>query len=105
MIPGATFPDPGKLSYRMAKQRLFRRVPHRKRQIRKMGNRPPEKNLTRIFEPGFSGKGEGRGMGLHIARETMRQAGGDLTVESSDAFTAFRGTLPKSIKPVEEEAP
>ncbi|MCR4887464.1 MAG: Spo0B domain-containing protein [Clostridiales bacterium] len=74
-------------------------------EIKNNGPAIPEKNLTRIFEPGFSGKGEGRGMGLHIARETMRQAGGDLTVESSDAFTAFRGTLPKSIKPVEEEAP
>ena len=57
------------------------------------------------FDAGFSGKGEGRGMGLHIARETMRQAGGDLTVESSDAFTAFRGVLPKSVKTAEEETP
>ena len=61
----------------------------------------PEKNLSSIFEPGFSGKGEGRGMGLYIARETMRGAGGDLTVESSDAFTRFSGFLPKALKPAE----
>ena len=71
-------------------------------EVKNNGPAIPEKNLSKIFEPGFSGKGEGRGMGLHIARETLRQAGGDLTVESSDAFTAFRGTLPKSIKPAEE---
>ena len=64
----------------------------------------PEKNLSSIFEPGFSGKGEGRGMGLHIARETMRGAGGDLTVESSDAFTQFSGFLPKSVKTAEDQA-
>ncbi len=73
-------------------------------EVKNNGPAIPEKNLSNIFEPGFSGKGEGRGMGLHIARETMRQAGGDLTVESCDAFTAFRGTLPKSIKPVDEES-
>ncbi|MBR4360462.1 MAG: Spo0B domain-containing protein [Clostridia bacterium] len=71
--------------------------------VRNNGPAIPEKNLASIFEPGFSGKGEGRGMGLHIARETMRGAGGDLTVESSDAFTAFCGFLPKVIKPTEEE--
>ena len=62
----------------------------------------PEKNLASIFEPGFSGKGEGRGMGLHIARETMRSAGGDLTVESGEALTRFSGFLPKSRKTTEE---
>ena len=62
---------------------------------------PPEKQSA-IFEAGVSGKGEGRGMGLFIARETMRQAGGDLTVESNDDFTAFRGTVPRAMKIMEE---
>ena len=70
--------------------------------VKNNGPAIPEKNLTSIFEPGFSGKGEGRGMGLHIARETMRQAGGDLAVESSDAFTAFRGFVPRNPKKTEE---
>ena len=43
-------------------------------------------------------------MGLHIARETMRGAGGDLTVESSESFTAFRGFIPKPLISKEEEA-
>lgn len=51
----------------------------------------------RIFEAGFSGKGEGRGMGLHIARKTMRQWGGELQVESSQEKTAFYGRVPKHI--------
>ncbi len=72
-------------------------------EVKNNGPAIPEKNLARIFEPGFSGKGEGRGMGLHIARETMRQSGGDLTVDSTEAFTAFRGVLPKTIKAAEEE--
>ena len=49
-------------------------------EVKNNGPAIPEKHLISIFEPGFSGKGEGRGMGLHIARETMRLAGGDLTV-------------------------
>ena len=52
--------------------------------------------LAAIFEPGFSGKGDGRGMGLFIARETMRAAGGDLTVESDAKATAFSGFVPRS---------
>ena len=66
-------------------------------EVKNNGPAIPEKNLASIFEPGFSSKGESRGMGLHIARETLRSAGGDLTVESSDAFTAFRGFLPKAL--------
>ena len=73
-------------------------------EVRNNGPMIPEKIQATIFEPGFSGKGEGRGMGLHIARETMRAAGGDLTVESSQRFTAFRGALPKPLLTKEEEA-
>ena len=73
-------------------------------EVKNNGPAIPEKHLNSIFEPGFSGKGEGRGMGLHIARETMRGAGGDLTVESDESFTAFRGFLPKPLIAKEEEA-
>ena len=72
-------------------------------EVRNNGPAIPEKNLASIFEAGFSGKGEGRGMGLYIARETMRGAEGDLTVESNDAFTAFRGFLPKQLPAMEGE--
>ena len=72
-------------------------------EVKNNGPAIPEKNLASIFEAGFSGKGEGRGMGLYIARETMRGAEGDLTVESNDAFTAFRGFLPKQLPAMEGE--
>ncbi len=73
-------------------------------EVKNNGPAIPEKNLASIFDAGFSGKGEGRGMGLYIARETMRSADGDLTVESSGDFTAFRGFLPKPLKPREDDA-
>ena len=56
----------------------------------------PADKQSAIFEAGFSGKGEGRGMGLYIARETLRAAGGDLTVQSDDAATAFSGFVPRN---------
>ena len=73
-------------------------------EVKNNGPAIPEKLMNSIFEPGFSGKGEGRGMGLHIARETMRNAAGDLTVESNEVYTAFRGFLPKPLITKEEEA-
>lgn len=58
----------------------------------------PAPDQGAIFEAGVSGKGEGRGMGLFISRNTMREAGGDLTVQSDAAETVFLGTLPKTKK-------
>ena len=73
-------------------------------EVKNNGPAIPEKLLNSIFEPGFSGKGKGRGMGLHIARETMRGTAGDLTVESCEEYTAFRGFIPKPLITKEEEA-
>ena len=73
-------------------------------EVKNNGPAIPEKLTHSIFEPGFSGKGEGRGMGLHIARETMRSVAGDLTVESNEEFTAFRGFLPKPLITREAES-
>ena len=70
--------------------------------IKNNGPAIPEKNLASIFEAGFSGKGEGRGMGLFIARETLRNVGGDLTVESDAESTAFTGVVPRGRKAAEE---
>lgn len=52
----------------------------------------------KIFEAGFSGKGEGRGMGLHICRKTLRQYEGDLSVSSNETETVFSGYVPKQNK-------
>ncbi len=34
-------------------------------------------------------------MGLYIVRTIMREHGGDVTLETGDAGTAFTGTLPR----------
>lgn len=56
----------------------------------------PAEAAERIFEAGFSGKGEGRGMGLHISRETLRSHGGDLSVASDEEKTVFSGFVKKT---------
>ena len=66
-------------------------------EVKNNGPAIPEKHLHSIFDAGFSGKGQSRGMGLYIARETMRSSGGDLTVESCEEYTAFSGYVPKTL--------
>ena len=51
----------------------------------------------RIFQRGFSTKGEGRGMGLAIVRGIMESGGGKLTLTSDEKETRFEGMLPKPI--------
>lgn len=55
---------------------------------------PPEV-LSRIFEAGFSTKGENRGMGLSIVSDIAATAGGGLYVDTKPGATAFRIELPK----------
>ena len=45
-----------------------------------------EKNLERIFENGFSTKGEGRGTGLYQVKEMVERYGGEITVESQEGI-------------------
>lgn len=59
----------------------------------------PRETAEKIFEAGFSGKGEGRGMGLHICRKTLHNYGGGLTVHSDEQKTVFTGFVPKQNKP------
>ncbi|MCD8141200.1 MAG: ATP-binding protein [Planctomycetaceae bacterium] len=47
-----------------------------------------------IFMRGFSTKGEGRGTGLHLVRQEVRNLGGDITVESVPGSTEFTVTIP-----------
>ena len=61
------------------------------------GPQIPADMAEKIFEAGFSGKGEGRGMGLCICRKTLRQQNGDLSVLSSAEKTVFSGYVPKKI--------
>ena len=55
---------------------------------------PPEMR-EKIFEAGVSTKGEGRGMGLSIVRQTLEAYGGTIDCMSDASETAFCVTVPK----------
>jgi sensor histidine kinase regulating citrate/malate metabolism len=55
---------------------------------------PPDMR-ERIFEAGVSTKGEGRGMGLNIVRQTLAAYDGEIACESTAEETSFRVTVPK----------
>ena len=57
---------------------------------------PPELRES-IFQMGFTTKSSGRGMGLHIVSELLREYGGEIQLHSDSAETAFSGTVPKNI--------
>lgn len=50
----------------------------------------------RIFIPGFTTKGDGHGMGLHIVRRTLQERDGDIMVTSDEKSTVFSGFVPKA---------
>lgn len=68
--------------------------------LRLQNNGPliPEAMRTAIFERGISEKGEGRGLGLSIARETLAPYNATLTLEA-EPQTAFIICIPKQHKP------
>ncbi|MEZ4298482.1 MAG: ATP-binding protein [Polyangiaceae bacterium] len=52
----------------------------------------------RVFEPGFSTKGKGRGKGLHVVRQMALEAGGHVEIGASENRGAsFRMVLPASL--------
>ena len=55
---------------------------------------PPDMEET-IFEAGVSTKGEGRGMGLSIVRQTLAEYGGTIFLATGEQDTAFTVTVPK----------
>ena len=57
-----------------------------------------------IFEMGFTTKGGGHGMGLHIVRELMREYAGSIRLECKGGETRFIGSLPKTKSLETEEA-
>ncbi len=59
------------------------------------GDRIPETIREHIFIPGFTTKGDGHGMGLHIVRKTLQDRGGEIAVQSDDNTTVFSGHVPK----------
>ncbi|MBE5811278.1 MAG: GHKL domain-containing protein [Clostridiales bacterium] len=63
--------------------------------VENTGEKIPETIREHIFIPGFTTKGDGHGMGLHIVRRTLHERGGDIQVESDDKHTVFSGYVPK----------
>ena len=63
--------------------------------VENTGRPIPEDILEHIFIPGFTTKGDGHGMGLHIVRRTLKERGGDIQVESNQEKTVFSGYVPK----------
>jgi len=63
--------------------------------VRNNGPAISEKARARIFEPGFTTKATGQGMGLYIVSQTITEMGGQITVESRDGDTVFSGFVPR----------
>lgn len=63
--------------------------------VENTGEMIPESIRDRLFIPGFTTKGDGHGMGLHIVRRTLHDRGGDIEVHSDEKTTVFSGFVPK----------
>ncbi|MBQ4186979.1 MAG: Spo0B domain-containing protein [Firmicutes bacterium] len=56
-----------------------------------------EKDKEKVFEDGFTGKtSEGHGFGLGIVRNLVRQAGGEIEMDSLQGKTTFTVHIPKT---------
>ncbi|MHC4777102.1 MAG: PAS domain S-box protein [Planctomycetota bacterium] len=74
---------------------VFRDGPEAVVRIRDTGVGIPEEIQERIFEPFFSSKPQGVGLGLSLSLDIIRGCGGDLSVESEDGKGAtFEVRLP-----------
>ncbi|SKC50022.1 sensor histidine kinase [Maledivibacter halophilus] len=63
--------------------------------IKNNGKKIPENLINKIFEPGFTTKGEkGQGMGLAISKEIIEKYGGDITVSTNQTDTTFEIIIP-----------
>ena len=69
--------------------------------VENTGEMIPEEIRDSIFIPGFTTKGEGHGMGLHIVRRTLQERGGDIAVTSDENTTVFSGHVPKNAVAIE----
>jgi signal transduction histidine kinase len=67
-------------------------------EVRDTGNGIPTARLAQIFEPLYTTKSKGTGLGLDIAQEVVRAHGGQLTVQSTEGQgTTFVITLPRDV--------
>jgi signal transduction histidine kinase len=67
--------------------------------VRDTGNGIPAAQLPNIFEPLYTTKPEGTGLGLYIVREIITAHAGQITVQSVEGQgTAFIITLPRAVE-------
>lgn len=59
----------------------------------------PIKNIQRMFEPFYTTKESGLGIGLFQARHIVKKLGGDMTVANTERGVEFTVSLPKGIAP------
>ena len=62
--------------------------------VSNLGDPIPTELLKRIFDPGFSLKRKGNGIGLHDAREIVEQIGGSIAAENGEQMVTLTLKLP-----------
>jgi PAS domain S-box-containing protein len=90
-----------------AKQKLpLKQGRYVKISITDQGSGIPEEHLSKVFDPYFTTKKKGRGLGLASAYSILKKHGGHIKVESSSGSgTTFTLFLPASTVPVTPAAP
>lgn len=63
--------------------------------VRNNGPQIPEKLRAKIFEPGFTTKATGQGMGMFIVSDTITKLGGKVTLDSHEGDTVFSAFIPR----------
>ena len=77
-------------------------------EVRDTGIGIPEENLEHIFDPFFTSKDEGSGLGLSISHQIVQEHGGYVTVESKvGKGTSFLVNIPtgKPVRPMVDRTP
>lgn len=64
-------------------------------EVRNCGSSISPEVIANIFTPGFSTKGEGRGMGLYGVQKLVHKCNGDIQVKSDRDGTSFRVLIPE----------
>lgn len=72
-----------------------RRVPALRIEVEDDGDGVPDAIMSTLFEPMVSGRADGTGLGLALAREIAREHGGELTWRRLEAGSCFVLSLPR----------
>lgn len=77
------------------------RVPALRIEVEDDGDGIPDAVATTLFEPMVSGRADGTGLGLALAREIAREHGGELTLQQRQTGSCFVLLLPRHPRPGE----